>query len=87
MKILGVSGLGRSVPFKRAHWPGLDEREYRISQGHDAAAALVLAIGRLIEDGSFREESGRISRERAVQFSWEKNAETAERIYKSILPK
>src|SRR5258708_13286653 len=42
MKILGISGLERSVPFKRAHWPGLDEREYRISQGHDAAAALVI---------------------------------------------
>src|ERR1044072_1207301 len=41
MRILGISGLENSVPFKRAHWPGLDEREYRISQGHDAAAALV----------------------------------------------
>lgn len=30
------------MPFKRAHWPGLDEREYRMSQGHDAAAALVV---------------------------------------------
>lgn len=30
------------MPFKRAHWPGLDEREYRISQGHDAAAALLV---------------------------------------------
>lgn len=42
MRILGISGLENSVPFKRAHWPGLDEREYRISQGHDAAAALVV---------------------------------------------
>lgn len=24
------------------HWPGLDPREYRISQGHDAAAALIV---------------------------------------------
>ena len=39
MRILGISGLENSVPFKKAHWPGLDEREYRISQGHDAAAA------------------------------------------------
>src|SRR6266699_1075362 len=30
------------MPFKRAHWPRLDEREYRISQGHDSAAALVV---------------------------------------------
>ncbi|MGH9854220.1 MAG: carbamoyltransferase family protein [Blastocatellia bacterium] len=42
MKILGVSGLEGSVPFKKAHWPGLDEREYRISLGHDSAAALVI---------------------------------------------
>jgi len=42
MKILGISGLDQSVLFRRQQWPGLDEREYRISQGHDAAAALVL---------------------------------------------
>src|SRR5215831_15714785 len=42
MKILGISGLEGSVPFKQKHWPGLDEREYRISQGHDSAAALVI---------------------------------------------
>ncbi|MGB7266108.1 MAG: carbamoyltransferase C-terminal domain-containing protein [Terracidiphilus sp.] len=42
MKIIGISGLENSVPFKRAHWPGLDEREYRIAHGMDAAAALVV---------------------------------------------
>src|SRR5438094_4759979 len=42
MKILGISGFENSMPFKRAHWPSSDEREYRISQGHDAAAALVV---------------------------------------------
>ena len=45
--ILGISGLAQSVPFKRAHWPGLEEREYRISQGHDAAAALIVN-GRIV---------------------------------------
>src|SRR5215831_10526616 len=40
--ILGISGLANSVSFKRSHWPDLEEREYRISQGHDAAAALVV---------------------------------------------
>ena len=40
--ILGVSGLAESVRFKREHWPGLDEREYRILQGFDAVAALVV---------------------------------------------
>ena len=42
MKLLGISGLEGSVSFKKAHWPGLDEREYRISQGHDSAAALIV---------------------------------------------
>jgi carbamoyltransferase len=42
MKILGISGLENAVPFKQKHWPALDPREYRISQGHDAAAALLI---------------------------------------------
>jgi carbamoyltransferase len=42
MNIIGISGLEFAVPFKKAHWPGLEEREYRISQGHDSAAALVI---------------------------------------------
>ena len=42
MKVIGISGLENSVPFKRANWPGLEEREYRIAQGMDAAAALVV---------------------------------------------
>lgn len=41
MNILGISGLESSERFKRAHWPGLDEREYRMCQGYDAAATLV----------------------------------------------
>jgi carbamoyltransferase len=47
MNIIGVSGLEGAVPFKQRHWPGLDPREYRISQGHDAAAALVSG-GRIV---------------------------------------
>src|ERR1700745_738367 len=42
MNILGISGFENAMPFKRAHWPSLDEREYRISQGHDSAAAVVV---------------------------------------------
>jgi len=41
-KILGISGFENSVSFKKLHWPGLDEREYRISQGHDAAAVVIV---------------------------------------------
>src|SRR5205809_1956917 len=40
--ILGISGFEKSIPFKKAHWPNLDDREYRISQGHDSAAALFI---------------------------------------------
>lgn len=42
MKILGISGIETSVAFKKLSWPGLEEREYRISQGHDSAAALLV---------------------------------------------
>jgi carbamoyltransferase len=47
MIVLGLSGLENSVPFKKASWPGLEEPEYRISQGHDSAAALVVD-GRIV---------------------------------------
>src|SRR5205807_2323655 len=42
MIVLGISGFEKSIPFKKAHWPSLDDREYRISQGHDSAAALFI---------------------------------------------
>ena len=45
--VVGISGFENSIPFKKAHWPGLEEREYRISQGHDSAAAL-LVDGKLV---------------------------------------
>src|SRR5437867_3715732 len=47
MNILGVGGLEGAVPFKKRHWADLDEREYRLSQGHDSAAALVMD-GRIV---------------------------------------
>jgi carbamoyltransferase len=40
--VVGISGFENAIPFKKAHWPGLEEREYRISQGHDSAAVLVV---------------------------------------------
>jgi carbamoyltransferase len=42
MNVLGISGLEKAVPFKRATFPGLDEREYRVAQGMDSAAALLV---------------------------------------------
>jgi carbamoyltransferase len=47
MKVLGISGLENSMSFKRANFPGLEEREYRIAQGMDSAAALLID-GKLI---------------------------------------
>jgi carbamoyltransferase len=40
--IVGLSGLGRSVRFRQEHWDGLEAREYRICQGLDSAAAIVI---------------------------------------------
>ncbi|MFI5009070.1 MAG: carbamoyltransferase [Solirubrobacterales bacterium] len=42
MRVIGISGIEGTIAFKRRHWPDLEEREYRISQGHDSAAALVV---------------------------------------------
>ncbi len=42
MNIVGISGIHGTTDFKRRHWPELEPREYRISQGHDSAAALVV---------------------------------------------
>jgi carbamoyltransferase len=42
MIVLGISGFENAMAFKKSHWPGLQEREYRISQGHDSAAALIV---------------------------------------------
>lgn len=41
MKIIGISGLYNSVAYKQARFPALDRRAYRITQGFDAAAALL----------------------------------------------
>ena len=42
MNILGITGFENSIAFKKTQWASLDEREYRISQGHDSAAALIV---------------------------------------------
>lgn len=42
MNLLGISGHDKALSFKKAHWPGLDERDYRIFQGQDSAAALLV---------------------------------------------
>jgi carbamoyltransferase len=46
-KVVGISGFENSITFKKKNWPGLEEREYRISQGHDSAAVLLID-GRII---------------------------------------
>jgi carbamoyltransferase len=42
VNFLGISGLEGSAPFKQERWAGLDPREYRIAQGFDSAAVLVV---------------------------------------------
>ncbi|TDC25574.1 carbamoyltransferase [Streptomyces sp. 8K308] len=41
MRVLGISGLNGSIEFKKRHLPDLADREYRVVQGLDSAAALV----------------------------------------------
>jgi carbamoyltransferase len=45
MNVIGFSGLHQSVSYKRRVFPGLTEREYRVAQGFDSAAALVTGNG------------------------------------------
>ena len=58
MNVLGISGLENAVPFKRTAFPGLDEREYRIAQGMDSAAAL-LVDGELVAAAEEERFSGK----------------------------
>ncbi|KVR28216.1 carbamoyltransferase [Burkholderia ubonensis] len=41
MHVLGISGLDRAISFREQHYPDIQRRELRITQGLDAAAALV----------------------------------------------
>ncbi|HWX21798.1 MAG TPA: carbamoyltransferase C-terminal domain-containing protein [Candidatus Binatia bacterium] len=45
MNIIGISGVHQNVAFKVREFPGLSQRQYRINQGFDSAAALVNAGG------------------------------------------
>ncbi len=58
MKVIGISGLENATPFKNAHWAALDEREYRIAQGMDAAVALVID-GKLVAAAEQERFSGK----------------------------
>ena len=42
MNIIGWSGFENAMAFKEGEMPGLDIREYRIVQGQDSAAALIV---------------------------------------------
>ena len=45
MRVVGISGMHNSMSFKRRALPDLDQRDYRIVQGLDAASALVTDDG------------------------------------------
>lgn len=68
-----------------------NNREYLGEGGSYAssisAAALAQAIASLVEEQTLREQQGKINRERAVEFSWEKSAEKAEDMYRELLKK
>jgi carbamoyltransferase len=42
VNLLGISGLANSPVFKRETMPGLSPRQYRLAQGADSAAALIV---------------------------------------------
>ena len=42
MRVLGITGFENSIPYLKSLYPDRDVREYRISQGHDSAAALLV---------------------------------------------
>jgi carbamoyltransferase len=58
MNVIGISGLENAMPFKKSRFPDLDEREYRIAQGMDAAAALVVD-GKLVAAAEQERFSGK----------------------------
>src|SRR6516225_703547 len=41
MNIIGISGVHQNIVFKAMEFRGLSQRQYRINQGFDSAAALV----------------------------------------------
>lgn len=76
MNIIGISGFENCVPFKKTRWPGLDGREYRISQGHDAAAALVshgTPVAAAAEERFDREKHSARFPEAAIRFCLEQS--------------
>ncbi len=58
MKVIGISGLENAMSFKKSRWKGLDEREYRIVQGMDAAATLTID-GKLVAAAEQERFSGK----------------------------
>src|SRR5215469_5503034 len=42
MRIMGIGGLAGAGAFRRLNWPSLDDREFPVTLGLDAAAALVI---------------------------------------------
>ena len=71
MKIIGFSGLDNSVAFKRSRFPHLDARAYRIAQGFDSAAALVIdgeVVAAAAEERFTREKATGAFPTNAIQF-------------------
>jgi carbamoyltransferase len=71
MNVLGISGLHRSVSYKKRALPDLSPRHYRIAQGLDSAAALVTRNGvqaAAAEERFTREKGTGLFPVRAIRF-------------------
>ena len=74
MNIIGISGVHQNIVFKSREFPGLTQRQYRINQGFDSAAALVRAggvVAAAAEERFTREKATGDFPARAIQYCLE----------------
>jgi carbamoyltransferase len=74
MNIIGISGVHQNIVFKSREFPGLTQRQYRINQGFDSAAALVRAggvVAAAAEERFTREKATGDFPARAIQYGLE----------------
>jgi carbamoyltransferase len=83
MRIAGISGLHDSVPFKQRRFPNLDWRHYRIAQGFDSAAALLVdggLVGAVAEERFTGEKATGAFPENALRFCLEQASVSANQL-------
>jgi carbamoyltransferase len=83
LNVIGISGFHDSVTFKRRQFPNLSERDFRIVQGLDSAAALVTGDGVVAaaaEERFNREKGTGAFPYRAIQYCLQAGGLTASEI-------